>query len=466
MFKSFNKLALTQLATISLLASIAQTCLRPEASAQTFPLSQNSWKNPEFVERFMGSYGVKTEIEPQVTPEEAELFKQMAELLRNGQNAEATTLLRTAITPESSAALDYTLGSLLLQNGNHSGALAQYAIAIGKFPNFLRAYKNSGLAQIQAQNFEKGIEFLIKAIELGDGGGDNYGLLAYCYLNTGQFQSALNAYRVASVLAPGNRDWALGMATALQQTGHYREALAKFRELITAQPNNENLYLASANAHLALQEEKTSAAFLEILRRMGKAETSALMLLGDIYINDNLPSLALPVYQDALNKGDTPDHKRMLRFLRALVQRAAYTEATDFIAAFRKALPSTAEPTIEDDLLNLESQIALAQGQDDTAARILEKVIERNPLNGEALMLLASYNERLGDPETAEFYYDRAIKVSDFRADALVQKARLKVSQSKLGEAVKLLEEAQAIKPRPNVANYLDAVRRAHRASL
>ena len=44
--------------------------------AQVFPLSQNSWSNPDFVKRFLGSYGVLTEKEPQITSDESETFKQ------------------------------------------------------------------------------------------------------------------------------------------------------------------------------------------------------------------------------------------------------------------------------------------------------------------------------------------------------------------------------------------------------
>ena len=47
-----------------------------------------------------------------------------------------------------------------------------------------------------------------------------------------------------------------------------------------------------------------------------------------------------------------------------------------------------------------------------------------------------------------------------FEADAKVRHAQLLISQSKYREALPLLKRAQAIKPRDNVAQYLDQVER------
>ena len=40
-----------------------------ESYAQLFPLSENDWNNPEFVERYLGSYGVDMELSPEITLE-------------------------------------------------------------------------------------------------------------------------------------------------------------------------------------------------------------------------------------------------------------------------------------------------------------------------------------------------------------------------------------------------------------
>ena len=45
-------------------AVIAALLIASPGLAQVFPLSENSWSNPEFVERFLGSYGMDTDVEP------------------------------------------------------------------------------------------------------------------------------------------------------------------------------------------------------------------------------------------------------------------------------------------------------------------------------------------------------------------------------------------------------------------
>ena len=48
--------------------------------AQSYPLSENSWDNPDFVDRFMGSYGVDTAISPSLSREEADVFRRVADV--------------------------------------------------------------------------------------------------------------------------------------------------------------------------------------------------------------------------------------------------------------------------------------------------------------------------------------------------------------------------------------------------
>jgi len=432
--------------------------------AQTYPLSENSWDNPEFVDRFLGSYGVLTEIEPKITTEESEIFQTVGEMLDANNMQGAMEAIRAAITPESSAALDYTLGNLLLQSGDYRAGVRAYEDAIRKFPNFLRAYKNAGLAYVQMQNYENGAKYIVKSIELGNQEGDSFGLLGYCYLNIGQNVAALDAYRLAGVMAPNNKDWQVGKATALHRVGLFEEALAKFDELIARDPSSESYYMAAANAAISLQQNSKAAKYLEVLRRRGDPDVEVLMLLGDIYTNQALFSLASDVYYDVLDVASSTQAERIFRFARGLVSYGAYQEAGKFIEKLKQSNLRMGEE-MEQKLLNLESQLALATGDSEQAVATLEEVIKTDPLNGEALLLLGKHYYENKDYETAVFYFERAQKIAKFRVDALVQTARVRVAQSQFVEAVGLLQEAQSIEEQSHVEAYLNAVRSAMRAS-
>ena len=118
--------------TSSILLLVAHTLL-----AQSYPLSENTWSNPEFVDRFMGSYGIDTAKSPSISSEEAEVFRQVA---KSGYKSDtAIKILSKAINTQSSGAMDFALANFLLQKGDIELAIDSFAVAIDKFPNFGRA---------------------------------------------------------------------------------------------------------------------------------------------------------------------------------------------------------------------------------------------------------------------------------------------------------------------------------------
>ena len=117
----------------------------------------------------------------------------------------ATVRLQAATGPDSSAALDFILANLQFQGGDLEAAKATYARAIEKFPDFRRAHKNLGLLLVQQQDFAGGAKHLATAVELGDRGGRNYGLLGYSYINLEQYFAAEVAYRNAIMQEPDSR---------------------------------------------------------------------------------------------------------------------------------------------------------------------------------------------------------------------------------------------------------------------
>jgi tetratricopeptide (TPR) repeat protein len=97
----------------------------------------------------------------------------------------------------------------------------------------------------------------------------------------------------------------------------------------------------------------------------------------------------------------------------------------------------------------------------ETAA-VLEEIVKLDPLDGEALMLLGQHYSRApqNDPDRAIFYYERAASIESFEANAKIRHAQLLVSMSRYSDAIPLLRRAQEIKPRDDIARYLDQVER------
>ncbi|MGH8019291.1 MAG: tetratricopeptide repeat protein [Opitutaceae bacterium] len=424
--------------------------------------STEYWKDPEHQKQFLGSYGVNPTVEPSVSiAERAVLETIVAQLQLEGGRSLAIRTLSAELRRGSSALLDFTLGNLKAEEGRLDEAIAHYRMAILKKPEFLRAHKNLGIFLCQQGEFEQAIPSLTKAAALGAVDSITYGLLGLCYLNTGRLPAAESAYRQAIIFDPTGHDWRLGLARSCLELGKYTEGVALLDELIETRPGDANLWLTQANAFLGFDQPRKAAANLETLRRMGKASPDSLLLLGDIYLNEALRELALDCYLAALDEAPDQPADRLLRAAGILVSSGAFDQAGKLLAAIDANQAEKLSPKSDLLVLKLRARIAIAKSDNAVATELLEQVLDRDPLDGEALILLANQHNQNGTIERAAIYYERAAKIPAFEADALVAWAQMSVNQGRFKEAIPRLERAQTITPRENVARYLQQVRDA-----
>ncbi len=442
--------------------SAAVCLLASSLSAQTYPLSQNFWSNPEFQDRVMGSYGMHSQLEPRLSDEEGEFFKTLMVVL-DGNLDEGEKMLRENITAESSPALNFMLGTINMQSGDLPSAIGSYEEAIRKFPNFMRAYKNLGIAYIQDGQLEKGTEALIKGMELGGADGLSYGLLGYCYLNLGLHSSALNAYRLALAFDPRSKDWKLGIIRCLIELESYQEASGLIKELIVADPLNHELYMHLANVDLASEEIVSAMANLEIVRRLSGGTEASLFLLADIYANRGMFELAINAYEDALGltKDKEDRFSSISRAIRAFVENEAWDEADRLAQVAARSMGDDISRDRQLELLNMQAEIQLGADNSDAAAETLEKIIEEDPMNGRAILLLAQYYSQKGEREQAGFLFERAAGIDDVAAMALLRHGQMLVELAQYSEAVKLIRGSLDLEYQPNVADYLRAIEEA-----
>ena len=432
------------------------------SSAAVYDLEEISWDNPKFVKAFTGSYAFDTEKTPSISSEEKALFEAITPFIGSNPK-EAIAMLSAAIKPESSGALDYTLANLHFQAGNTREAIAAYKAALDKFPGFARAHKNLGILYVQSGEFENALSALLKTASLGTMDGSLLGLIGFVYLNTGETASALDAYRLALIFDPESRDWKLGKAQCLINIGESREAISILDELIRANPGDTNLLMLQANAFIGQGEEMKAAANLQIVDELGKSTAVSLTLLGDIFINSGSPDLAINYYIASLKQNDL-NKDRLMRVIKALAARQAWNQLDQLIAATRSTIGQQLSPAEKTALLNFEAQVALGTNNDARAANILKDVVAADPLNGQALLLLANYYNKQNLREEATLYYERAQDVKDTEVEALIQHARMLVREREFAEAAKLLNRAQSIQPQSNVEAFLVKIESAARS--
>ncbi len=441
-------------------ASIASTRFAPLPESHELA---SIWNDPDFTRRLVGSYGFDSDVEPRTTPEEqAEYRDKIVPLLREDP-AKALPVLQGLIKPSSSALFDFTLGNIYFQTEDLTNAVRHFQSALGKFPDFRRAQKSLAFALIRAGNYPDAIQPLTRTVSLGGGDGKVFGLLGFALLNQHRYASAEGAYQQALVFEPDNLDFKLGLVKCAVATAKYDQALALLDELLAQFPERESLWTVHANVHIQKEDPAEASISLEMLRRLGKATPQSLYLLGDLYMTQEIQDLALTAYLEAIEKDGGQNPAKALRAAQILVSRGAFEHARKLFAAIRGGQAPLPESD-ELKLLKLESKVAMFAGEGAKAIESLEQIIQKNPLDGEALLLSGDYYAKNEQREKAEFRYQTATTIPATEADAYVKHAQLLVQSQKYPQAVELLRKAQKVRPRDNVQRYLEKMEQLARA--
>jgi tetratricopeptide (TPR) repeat protein len=422
------------------------------------------WNDPVFQRQFIGGYGVNAEIEPRVTKDEVAILEKVRPLM-GGDLLKAEDMMRRLMKPDCSAVLDYTLGGILFQQDKLIDALASFRHAVEKFPTFRRAYRNIGLISIRNQDFEAAIAAFNRMIELGGADAYSYGLLGFAHASRGDFQPAESAYRSALLLQPDNLEWRLGLTRCVFKQGKFDDAASLLDVLITSYPDKADFWLLQAHTYLGMKQPLKAAMNLEAMDSLGKSTVESLYTLGDIYLAENLADLAYSAYSRAVTMNPAQPAARAMRSCEQLASRGGAVQARALVDAVRKAKGESLDDADRRKLLKLDARLAMASGGGTAdAAASLEEALRLDPLDGEALMLLAQHYGSSGDPDKAMLYYERAAGIESFAANAKVRHAQILVSQSRFADAIQLLRQAQEIKPREDVARYLEQVERISKA--
>ncbi|QDU70604.1 tetratricopeptide repeat protein [Mucisphaera calidilacus] len=462
------------------------------------------WDDSRFKDQFTDSYVADTEIEPRVTTIERDVMLSVIELLREAgdlegearltKQAEAIEVIEEENSETGTAVFDFTLGNIYFEQEKLPEAEVAYREAIEKHRKFRRAWRSLGMLYIRQSNWEQAIEAMTKVIELGGGDGITYGLMGFAYSSINNPLSAESAYRQAILLEPGRLDWKMGLVRSFFRQQRFADVVALSNEMIEKDTSNADLWLLQANAYLQLNQPMDAAENYEFVDRLGKSTPETLNMLGDIYLNQEFYDLAVASYIRSLEHEEAKDPSRAVQAARVLTARAELELTAQLVAVIKANFEEELSVDDRKAILRMEARFALAEGATDREAEIIREIVELDPLDGEALILLgqheaskvrdqqaavqavkASDNPDPADVEAADaalaeqvakavFYFERAAAIEGFEADASVRQAQLMVRLGQYEKALPLLRRAQQIKPRENVQQYLQQVERIARS--
>ena len=232
-------------------------------------------------------------------------------------------------------------------------------------------------------------------------------------------------------------------------------------ELIAKSPDNSKLWELQAGVLVQNNDLDKAVINYELLREMGKLDRKMQMFLGDLYMTLDQGGAAVPVYSQALAEANADLAKRGLRAAEAMVNQGEFSNAKTLFSKLRQIGGQAQAEELK--LLRLESKVAMAEGREISAIKTLEEIVAKNPLDGDALMMIGDYHLTNDENEKAFHRYQLASRIEGFQADAQVKMGQVRVQQRKYNEAIELIRKAQELRPRDNVERFLESIERVAR---
>jgi len=448
-----------------LLPAILPALFLGTAAAAPLPIDP-LWQSETFRKSITASYGIDSRIEPRITEDEAFYLDESAKAMAAKDRTKAISVLRESSLLEGSAAMLFTLASLEFEAEEPAESVKHFEAALAKFPNFRDAHRNYAVVLVQTDKLEPAKTHLVRALELGAQDGLTAGLLAYCHAREGHHQAALDAYRLALLTQPGERQWQVGAAQALLALKQPRAAADILQALLDRTPGDIPLWLTQADTRIALEEELRATANLEIVHRAGRLEADAIASLGHLYLQNGLPDLALERYDAALREEPFLSPARALEIVELFLSQTDWTRAktvSGWIEAsphYREAFsPERAGKPLLSRLTRARAVLELETGDAAAGAKRVEEWLRQEPMDGPALLLLARFREEANQRVEAVMLLEQAARIPETAAAAHLAHGRLLVAEGNYEKALEHLDEVQKLDPDESLARYLEAVR-------
>ncbi len=396
--------------------------------------------------------------EPSLSEAEAQIIAQATELGKTNA-AEAATQLRTSETADTSAAIEFAEAVYWAEAHQPGEARDALGRALAKYPRFHRARMNLAKLLMEQEDYADASRQL-RALLSSDAPdrAEAWRLLAYTLREQQLLPAAEAAYREAMAFYPEDRALRLGLLSCLIEQDRYAEAVPWARQELAIEPDKREFWGLLANAELAADQRERALRLLECAHRLGAADPAMLAVLGDLYLDQELPEPALACYREAALLDHAPVG-RLLAGFEALVLSRNLAEASrlDEVLAERQ---DQYTPGQRLRYRALRAALAAAAGRTDDAIRAYRQVLDEDPIQGEALLALGDL--LLGqDPDEARELLLRAARLDRYQIRAWTALARLAVEQGDMAAAANWVQRALARKADPALERYLAQIRAA-----
>ena len=378
--------------------------------------------------------------------------------VKNAKEKPAVVLAQSSLTPEQQRKYDYFfLEAMRLKEKK------DYASAFGLLQHCLDIHPNAASALYEISQYymflrqvPQGQEALEKAVASAP---DNYWYsqgLASLYQQQNELDKAITLLEQMAVRFPGKQDPLFNLLDLYGRQEKYDEVISTLNRLEKHMGKNEQLSMEKFRIYLQMKDDKKAFQEIESLVQEYPMDMRYQVILGDVYLQNGKKQEAYDVYQKVLaaepdnpmaifsmasyykqtgqeglyqqqldtlllNKKVTPDTKVSVMRQMIVENEQADKDSTQIIALFDRIMKQEQD---DPQIPMLYAQYLLSKNMEAESVPVLEQVVDLDPTNKAARMMLVGTAVRKEDykqiikvcepgieatPDALEFYYYLAI---------------------------------------------------------
>lgn len=378
--------------------------------------------------------------------------------VKNAKEKPAVVLAQSSLTPEQQRKYDYFfLEAMRLKEKK------DYASAFGLLQHCQDIHPNAASALYEVSQYymflrqvPQGQEALEKAVASAP---DNYWYsqgLASLYQQQNELDKAITLLEQMAVRFPGKQDPLFNLLDLYGRQEKYDEVISTLNRLEKHMGKNEQLSMEKFRIYLQMKDDKKAFQEIESLVQEYPMDMRYQVILGDVYLQNGKKQEAYDVYQKVLaaepdnpmaifsmasyykqtgqeglyqqqldtlllNKKVTPDTKVNVMRQMIVENEQADKDSTQIIALFDRIMKQEQD---DPQIPMLYAQYLLSKNMEAESVPVLEQVVDLDPTNKAARMMLVGTAVRKEDykqiikvcepgieatPDALEFYYYLAI---------------------------------------------------------
>ncbi len=370
-------------------------------------------------------------------PQNAGLAYELALVLDNlGDRAGERAALEQAIqvNPRYVPA-QYQLGSLDLQVGDNAGAERQFRLTVDEVPDNAQAWMGLVAALGAEARFEEARKVMVTALRLDPKNAATLNfLLGGALYAAGRFEEAAAPLKEAVRLNPEDLQAHLLLGTVLAQLGRNQEASAEWNAALKIDPHSKAALDGQAKGLIAAGD------YASVIRKLRSVERDDKLTfdLAIAYRDTGMLDEAEQTLRQGLDAD--PGSDALTSNLVSMYIVTNYTAATELAEKFAAQKPNDleaqriylrtlvaddsshalplarkllAQAPHDADLLNLNGQLEMNAGDDQTARMHLEEAVALDPKDSDPRVNLGLVLARLNDPAGAKIQLEKALALNN-----------------------------------------------------